>query len=92
MSIDDIIDQLESLKDNSQSFIEEDEPESIWVQDIKALEEAISFIGYRREKKVKKEKTLVGRFRCPTCNAAFIEGMGKTNYCGNCGQKLDWGE
>ena len=26
--------------------------------------------------------------KCPTCNAVFLDN--KTNYCGNCGQKLDW--
>jgi hypothetical protein len=25
---------------------------------------------------------------CPTCNACFLDNS--TNYCGNCGQKLDW--
>ena len=25
---------------------------------------------------------------CPTCNACFMDNS--TNYCGNCGQKLDW--
>ena len=25
---------------------------------------------------------------CPTCNACFMDNL--TNYCGNCGQKLDW--
>ena len=25
---------------------------------------------------------------CPTCNACFMDKS--TNYCGNCGQKLDW--
>jgi hypothetical protein len=40
--------------------------------------------------KLKRETTLVGDYRCPRCNAAFIDGCGKTNYCGNCGQRLDW--
>ena len=47
MSIDDIIYQLESLKDNSRSFIEEDEPDSVWVQDVAALDEAIKIIKYK---------------------------------------------
>ena len=25
---------------------------------------------------------------CPTCNVCFMDNL--TNYCGNCGQKLDW--
>ena len=28
--------------------------------------------------------------KCPTCSVIFIDRS--TNYCGNCGQKLDWGE
>lgn len=39
---------------------------------------------------VKHEKTGVGDYRCPCCNAAFIDGVGTTPYCGNCGQKIDW--
>lgn len=35
------------------------------------------------------EKTLVGDYRCPNCNAAFIEAAGITPYCGNCGQRLN---
>jgi hypothetical protein len=42
--------------------------------------------------KIKRETTLVGDYRCPNCNAAFIDGLGKTKYCGNCGQRLNWGE
>lgn len=42
--------------------------------------------------KPKRETTLVGDYRCPNCNAAFIDGMGTTPYCGNCGQRLLWEE
>lgn len=31
-----------------------------------------------------------GYRRCPSCNAGFIEELGTTNYCGNCGQALKW--
>ena len=37
-----------------------------------------------------KGNTLVGEYSCSNCNAAFIEGMGFTPYCGNCGQRLEW--
>jgi len=48
---------------------------------------------------VKRERTPVGEYRCPNCDAAFIEipdgwsfssSGWKTNYCGNCGQRLAW--
>jgi len=41
---------------------------------------------------LKHERTGVGDYRCPSCDAAFIEGAGITNYCGNCGQRLLWPE
>lgn len=41
---------------------------------------------------IKREKTAVGDYRCPSCNAAFIDVAGITPYCGNCGQRLDWSE
>ena len=42
-------------------------------------------------KPLKKERTLVGDSRCPTCNVAFYD-VGRTNFCGNCGQRLLWKE
>jgi len=37
-----------------------------------------------------RESTLVGDYICPNCGVAFMAGFGVTNYCGNCGQRLDW--
>ena len=47
MSIDDILSQLSSLKDNSQSFItdEKDDDRQIWRDDVTAIEETISIIN-----------------------------------------------
>lgn len=28
--------------------------------------------------------------KCPTCGVIFVDRL--TNYCRNCGQKLDWSE
>ena len=95
MTLDEVIYQLKSIRENSETFIEKDEPDSVWAKDVEALDEAIMTLlisGRLEARKVKREKTLVGHFRCPNCNAAFIEGMGKTDYCGNCGQRLDWDE
>ncbi|MBR1738308.1 MAG: hypothetical protein IJ736_15100 [Firmicutes bacterium] len=74
MTLDEVIYQLESLKKNSLSFIDGCD-DDIWRRDVKALDVAISFLEHRREKKVKKEKTFAGNFRCPTCNAAFLTGL-----------------
>ena len=41
---------------------------------------------------VKHGRTPVGDYRCSYCNAAFIEGFDRTNFCGNCGQRLEWPE
>ena len=53
---------------------------------------AIGWRVYGREtaRPVKRERTPVGYYRCPACNAAFIEGEEETQHCGNCGQKLLW--
>ena len=50
-----IILQLESLKDNSRSFLDAKEPCSIWQEDIEALDAAIAMIKAHPllEKKVK---------------------------------------
>jgi len=47
--------------------------------------------------KVIHQRTAVGDYVCPRCGAAFISSpygveFDKTNYCGNCGQRLDWEE
>ena len=55
MNHKEIIAQLESLKKNSQSFIEKDEPNSIWQADIVALDAAIEI--------VRNHPKLVGRIK-----------------------------
>lgn len=36
------------------------------------------------------ENRYFGIGKCPMCGAVFMDKS--TNYCGNCGQALDWGE
>ena len=36
------------------------------------------------------ETRYYGNGMCPQCSAVFIDKS--TNYCGNCGQRLYWGE
>lgn len=45
MSIDSIISQISSLKDNSQSFITKDGDDEIWREDVRACESAIAILS-----------------------------------------------
>ena len=49
---------------------------------------AVDALEKQIAKKPKPDKKLYGFGFCPTCNACFMDNL--TNYCGNCGQKLDW--
>ena len=45
--------------------------------------------------KVVKRRTPVGDYVCPSCNVVFIDHPlggppSEVNYCGNCGQRLEW--
>ncbi len=44
MNIEEIIRQLQSIKEDAQTRITDDEPDSIWVDDVKAIDEAIKMI------------------------------------------------
>lgn len=57
-----------------------------------AISRAIIALIKQIPQKVVNEKTSVGDYRCPNCNAAFIASAGTTQYCGNCGQALDWSD
>ena len=43
---------------------------------------------FRIKRKPASEFTYYGNGRCPNCRAVFFDKL--TNYCGNCGQALDW--
>lgn len=49
---------------------------------------AVDALEKQIAKKPKPDKKFYGFGFCPTCNACFMDNL--TNYCGNCGQKLDW--
>lgn len=44
ITVEELINRLENIKENSESFITEDEPESIWRDDVEALDAAIGII------------------------------------------------
>lgn len=45
MDYKEIISQLQDLKKNSESFLDKNEPDSVWNNDIKALDEAMDIIN-----------------------------------------------
>ena len=49
---------------------------------------AVDALEKQIAKKPTPDKKFYGFGFCPTCNACFMDNS--TNYCGNCGQKLDW--
>ena len=51
MQLKDIIAQLESIRANSASFIDLEEPYSIWQQDIEALDEVIIILKRMEQKR-----------------------------------------
>ena len=54
---------------------------------LKAAKEALK---KQIPKKPLEEKRYYGIGKCPTCNAVFKDKT--TNYCGNCGQAIDWSD
>ena len=99
-----IISQLESLKENSQSFLEKDEPGSVWADDIKALDEAMDIIhdyalvteqAARLMQKYETPKDVIRRgngmfdaWQCPDCQGFIQHG---NEHCHWCGRKIGWG-
>lgn len=95
MKIETVIDQLKDLIKNRHSFIsegEETEWNEIYIKDIKALNQAIELLG--RSIKKKPVKAEDGDPCCPKCFCNFyVEDLGQIfhdNYCGFCGQAIDW--
>lgn len=83
MSIEEIISQLESLKDNSASFITKDS-DPIWEQDVKALNETINILKFWRVEMDEMMQIVI----CKYCNSP--EYYGKMRWlsgkccCRNC--------
>lgn len=59
MNIKDYIDQLESLKQNSASMLDAEDPEDIWQRDVEALQFAIKLLTSKDEKLLELLKLMV---------------------------------
>ena len=56
----------------------------------KSIDAALDALYKQMKKKPLPDNKYFGNGICPNCNAVFLDKL--TNYCGNCGQKLDWGQ
>jgi len=67
---------------------------------VKKIKKIIEIVTEMLEKQIPKKPTGTSDyFTCPTCKSEFVERFSESgcssenfNYCGNCGQKLKWGE
>lgn len=79
-TIKDIICENNTIKPNMVVFEQEKE----------ALHMAIDALEKQIPKKTLPETEYYGNGRCARCNVVFIDKS--TKYCGNCGQRIDWGD
>ena len=56
--------------------------------DMEALDIGLEAIKKQMPQKPLAETKYYGIGKCPRCGAVFLDKA--TNYCGNCGQALDW--
>lgn len=95
-----LIEQMKSLKKNSQMYITED-TDPIWQADVDALDEAMDIIAdYEKVTgqlsamllKYQTEKDPIDRgmgvYQCPDCGAITKQGNA---HCWTCGRMLGWG-
>ena len=54
----------------------------------KLIEERDGLMAYREPKRVLTDKCYFGVGVCPRCGVVFLDSS--TNFCGNCGQALEW--
>ena len=57
---------------------------------IEALNMVVKALEKQIPQKPLEENRYYGNGKCPRCNAVFLDKS--TNYCGNCGQALDWSD
>lgn len=86
-----MLNQLNSLREHCKDFLDKDENNSVWAQDVKCLDLAIKVIEKQMPKKPAVEDEM-GYFICPTCDivVGYTNDREEHNYCFNCGQKIDW--
>lgn len=88
-----VVEQLESLRENSESFMKGDDyPGQVWKDDIVALDVAIEAVKKQTPLNVKESKEHPFG-ECPNCHEDFNSELQleyEIKYCPFCGQKLDF--
>lgn len=90
MTIQDIIKQLDILLSRERYLLGCLSDEYQCSQMIEALELAKQAVEKQIPKNVLPDSKYYGNGICPNCNAVFMDKS--TNFCGNCGQALDWSD
>lgn len=96
MTNEKVISQLEDLQENSESFLEKDETESVWRDDINALNIAIDAVK-KQIPTVAMKSDSGSYYICPSCmklieHYEISHGNIEIPYCKWCGQRIDWAE
>lgn len=100
MTYDEIIEQLENIKDHCSDMARGKDADEIWQKDVDALDEAIDIIAdyekataqnaemmQRYEKPEMAIKRQAGIYTCPLCGKRTQVGH---THCHWCGKKLTW--
>lgn len=101
MTIQEAIEQLNSLIRDRQSFIDNDEHDSIYISDIEALNIAQEALEKQIPRKLSYEGDgyddngglIYDTAYCPNCQKEFeVYYDEHANFCPNCGQALNWSD
>lgn len=100
MTSQEAIEQLKSLRDDRESFLNDRYGDEIYITDIRAIDIAIKAL----EKQLPKKPNIFGdgcdddgkiiydMWQCPCCAEDYELDYDDYIYCPKCGQKLDWSE
>jgi len=96
MTLKEVIDQLKDLQMHCKEFADGDEEDSIWKDDVQALDIAIKSVEKHTSKEpISEDAYYYTKFLCPICKGRVGDDedgdIAGYNYCPNCGQKIDWG-
>lgn len=89
-SFEEAIKRIEYLKNKAEISLNNIDTACEWLkQDVSGTIAAFSMAIEALEKQIPKKRTHISwtHYHCPVCSKAV-----NSNYCGNCGQAIDWSE
>lgn len=89
MTTQQAINQLKDLiRDRQSSCDGDEEHDAVYVNDIAALDIAITAVNRQIPKKV--EKSIYSVAFCPVCGGSVWQNKDESKFCFRCGQALKW--